>query len=240
MGNIKRSKLFQGISVSLILKYGRRCYSEIKSVFQWITHPCSLSGKKNITGTIAEVMGCMPGCFERTYYDFSSLDRVSVSNILYRNRNDLPVHFCKLAQCSSGFFPQFCRIDHMTNPVRMTDDLRVRVVLQQQSGTACVVNMDMSQENVIYLLDPTRCQGIQKDGNRRSGAGIYNDRTITVNKYPAADKIPESLYWLIQIHQVEILHGSMNYVMCNVHGKTFLIIINFESTPRNPSPPLLW
>jgi len=105
----------------------------------------------------------------------------------------------------------------MANSIRMADNLCVRVMLQQKPGAACVINVDMSQEYVVYFLDPTPCKGIQKNGNGRSRAGIHNDSTIAADKYPAADKIPKSLRGLIQINQIKILHGLM---YCHVRHNT--------------------
>jgi len=97
----------------------------------------------------------------------------------------------------------------------VAEDLGAGIPLQQETGAARVIHMDVGEEDKVYPAYPQRLQGVRQYGYGRPGAGIHKDREITGPVYPTADEATESFPGQIEIDEEQILSAFMD-----CHGYT--------------------
>ena len=74
----------------------------------------------------------------------------------------------------------------------MSDHLRSRIALQQFTGPAGVVNVDVGEQDIVEALDLQPFQLFQQYRDRRKGTGVDDEAEILIAIKPAADELPET------------------------------------------------
>jgi hypothetical protein len=93
----------------------------------------------------------------------------------------------------------------MPEALRMADNLRPRIILQQQPRAAGMIDMNMGEQDSVYPGDAHILQHFVQYGISAPGSGIDKNRRPALPVKPGADEPAEPFPGKIKVNEGKIL-----------------------------------